>query len=108
MKIKIDSLLLVKDNSKFNSSEGFRIKDIWFMANENSLIKDSEDLPIVRCLKYLFEEENNIMNYTKICEVVESNFIIGNNFWNEEYFMSTCIFEFRNVFDFTDCKLTYL
>ena len=40
--------------------------------------------------------------------VVPFNNIIGNNFWNEDEFESICRFEFKDYFDFSECKFQYL
>lgn len=107
MKIKIDSLSFVKDPLKAND-KAFRIWDLKFKVNPATVDISSEDSSMLRCLKNSIKEHENVILYNELSEIIDISNVLGNNFWTEEYFENACRFEFRNYFDFSECKLIYV
>lgn len=107
MKIKVDSLFFAKDRGLSNE-KAFRVWDLKFKLVDNTLERDNNDSEILKCLKGVIKDNNGVILYDEIKEIVDTSNIIGNNFWNEEYFINTCRFEFRDYFDFTECKFIYV
>ena len=111
MKIKVTSLSAVKEtylSKKIGEDKGFRVKYIRVNTDPNSLESYGEKEDILRCLKGCIKDNGNTIDYNEISEIVDSSNIIGNNFWNEDDFERTCRFEYRNYFDFSECKFNYL
>ena len=67
-----------------------------------------EKSDILKCLKSCLKYNKNTIDYNEINELVNSNNIIGNNFWNEDNFEDICRFEYRDYFDFSECKFKYI
>lgn len=111
MKIKVTSLSAVKEtylSKKIGEDKGFRVKYIRVNTDPNSLESYGEKEDILRCLKGCIKDNGNTIDYNEISEIVDSSNIIGNNFWNEDYFENTCRFECRDYFDFSECKFKYI
>lgn len=111
MKIKVKSLSAVKDTSigkKLKNENAFRIKYFRVDTDSDSLKNCRENSEILKCLKYCIKENNYTINYDEISELVDTSNIIGNNFWNEDDFEKCCRFEYRDYFDFSECKFIYV
>lgn len=106
MKIKVNSLAIVKDSNVSNEKK-FRIWNLKFNVDEETLIRDKEDSDSLTCLKGVIKENNNTILYDELSELVDSSCMMGNNFWSEEDFLRACRFEYRDYFDFSRCKLLY-
>lgn len=110
MKVKVYSLLAKRDtniSTIMKSDNTFRVKEIKFNVAPNTLEKGQSDSDILKCLKYCIKENKNTIDYLEVSELIDTGNIIGNNFWNEKYFESTCRFEFRDYFDLENCKIIY-
>ena len=110
MKIKINSLLVERDNriaETIGSDNAFRVKDLTFNVEPCTLEKDDNDSDILKCIKYFIKENKNKIDYYKSSELINTGNIIGNNFWNNKYFESACKFEYRDYFDLDNCEIIY-
>ncbi|WP_294386411.1 hypothetical protein [uncultured Clostridium sp.] len=109
MRIKIISLSVVREKNKnVGNNKKFRVKDIIINTDSESLQNYGEKSDILRCLKECIKENGNTIDYNEMKELVNCSNIIGNNFWNEDYFENTCRFECRDYFDFSECKFKYI
>ncbi|CUP06262.1 MULTISPECIES: hypothetical protein [Clostridium] len=111
MKIKIESLLIDKDNSiaeRIGSDNAFWVRDLKFNVDPKSLEVTNEDPEILKCLKYYINENKNLIDYLEVRELIDTSNIICTNFWNEEEFNRTCKFEFRDYFNLEECKYVYI
>lgn len=111
MNIKIKSLSVVKNTSigkKLCNEKAFRVKYIRLNTDSRSLENSRENSDILKSLKHCVKDNGNTIDYNEISELVDTSNIIENNFWSEEEFEETCRFEFRNYFDFSECKFIYL
>ena len=84
------------------------MRDLKFNVDPQGLKISNEDSRILKCLKYYINENNNLIDYLEVRELIDSSNIICNNFWNEEYFNNSCKFEFRDYFDLEECKYIYV
>ena len=111
MKIKIESLLIDKDNSiaeRIGSDNAFMVRDLKFNVDPKSLEVTNEDPEILKCLKYYINENKNLIDYLEVRELIDTSNIICTNFWNEEEFNRTCKFEFGDYFNLEECKYVYI
>lgn len=111
MKIKIKSLSAIKDTNiskKLKNENAFRVRYIRVDTDSESLENSGENSEILKCLKYCIKENNNTIDYDEISELVDSSNIMGNNFWGEDEFERVCRFEYRDYFDFSECKFIYV
>lgn len=111
MNIKIKSILVVKNTNigiNLGNENVFRVKYMKFNTESTTPKNSREDSEILKCLKYCVKENENTIDYNEISELVDTSNIIGNNFWSEKEFEKACGFEFRNYFDFSECKFIYL
>lgn len=111
MNIKVKSILVVKNTSigrNLNNENAFRVKYLKLNTELKSLKNIRENSEILKSLKYCVKENENTIDYNEISELVDTSNMIGNNFWSEKEFEKVCSFEFRNYFDFSDCKFIYL
>ena len=107
MKIKAMTLLVIKEKIKTKNNE-FRVKDLIVNTDSESLENKGEKSDILKCLKSCLKYNKNTIDYNEINELVNSNNIIGNNFWNEDNFEDICRFEYRDYFDFSEFKFKYI
>lgn len=110
MKIKIKLLLVDRDDSiseRIGTDNAFTVRDLKFNVDPQSLKIYNEDSTILKYLKYFINENDNLIDYLELRELIDSSNIICNNFWNEEYFNNSCKFEFRDYFDLEECKYIY-
>lgn len=107
MKIKVMTLLVIKEKIGYKNDE-FRVKDLIVNTDSESLENKGEKSDILKCLKSCLKYNKNTIDYNEINELVNSNNIIGNNFWNEDNFEDICRFEYRDYFDFSECKFKYI
>ena len=111
MRIKVTSLSVVKETSiakKLGNNKGFRVKYIRVNTDSESLENYGEKSDILRCLKSCIKDNGKTIDYNEISELVDSSNIIGNNFWNENEFEKVFRFEYRDYFDFSECKFNYV
>ncbi|MBQ8998640.1 MAG: hypothetical protein IJ086_08155 [Clostridium sp.] len=111
MRIKIKSLLAVKDADiakKIENNKFFRVNHIIVNTDSESLKNYGEESNILRCLKQCIKDNGNTIDYNEISELINSSNIMGNNFWNENEFEGICRFEYRDYFDFSECKFNYV
>ncbi len=111
MKIKIESLLIDKDNGiseRIGSGNAFTVRDLKFNVDPQSLEVTNEDSEILKCLKYCIHENDNFIDYLEVRELIDTSNIIWTNFWTEEEFSHACKFEFRNCFNLEECKYVYV
>ena len=101
MRIKVKLFSTVKESDMANKRTNFNR----FRAKSIILTTDSETL---KCLKSCIKDNGNTIDYNEMIEFIDTNNIIGNNFWNEDEFESICRFEFKDYFDFSECKFQYL
>lgn len=111
MKIKIEKLLIDKDNGiaeRICSDNAFMVKDLKFNVDSKTLEVADEDSEILKCLKYCINQKDNEIDYLEVRELIDTSNIICTNFWNEEEFNRACKFEFRNCFNLEECKYVYI
>ena len=94
-------------DSNLSNEKKFIVWDLKFNVEAETLVKDKYDSDILKCIKGVINENNNVISYNELSEVVDSNCIIGNNFWSEENFLKACKFEYRDYLDFSTCKILY-
>ena len=111
MRIKVTSLLVVKEASiakNLDDNKAFRVKYIRANTDSESLENYGEKSDILKCLKSCIRDNGNTIDYNEISELVDCSNIIGNNFWNENEFEREFKFEYRDYFDFSECKFNYV
>ena len=111
MRIKVTSLSVVKETSiakKLGNNKVFRVKYIRVNTDSETLENHGEKSDILKCLKSCIKDNGNTIDYNEISELVDSSNIIGNNFWNENDFERAFKFEYRDYFDFSECKFNYV
>ena len=111
MRIKVKLFSTVKESDMANKRTNFnrfRAKSIILTTDSTSLNLEKGESETLKCLKSCIKDNGNTIDYNEMIEFIDKNNIIGNNFWNEDEFESICRFEFKDYFDFSECKFQYL
>lgn len=111
MRIKVKLFSTVKESDMANKRTNFnrfRAKSIILTTDSTSLNLEKGESETLKCLKSCIKDNGNTIDYNEMIEFIDTNNIMRNNFWNEDEFEGICRFEFKDYFDFSECKFQYL